>query len=179
MKQCFVVCVHCVVIVFRISVTSPAMNVPVVCCQLLSSPLYIIFVTQSVRDTEYIRFLLTLYGIWNLDFFRSLIPQNSRICLPLNTMLWTMPGLPGGCLFLTCFYLLLREHDRGCRHVEIIPVVCSKTETRMEYQAFYYRCFCNISSSLTHKTAECILLLLMFTMQQVHYLVTFCSMMPQ
>ena len=110
----------CVVIVFRISVTSPSMNVPVLCCQLLSSPPYSMFVLQWTRDTHtvyYIKFLSTLYGIWNLDFFRSLIPP---ICLPLNTMqMMALDYLVAVYPFiiLTCFYVLLRAHDRGCRLV--------------------------------------------------------------
>ena len=110
----------CVVIVFRINITSPAMNVPVLCCQLLSSPAYSMFVLQWTQDTHtvyYIKFLSTLYGIWNLDFFRSLIPP---ICLPLNTMqMMALDYLVAVYPFiiLTCFYVLLRAHDRGCRLV--------------------------------------------------------------
>ena len=76
----------CVVLVFRISVTSPNMNVPVLCCQLFSSPASLMFLLQWTEGTYgwyYVKFLSTLYGIWNLDFFRSLIPP---ICLQLNTM---------------------------------------------------------------------------------------------
>ena len=110
----------CVVIVFRISVTSPAMNAPVLCCQLLSSPAFSMFVLQWNRDTHdsyYIKVLLTLYGIWNLDFFRLFVPP---ICLPLNTMqLMALDYLVAVYPFiiLTCFYVLLRAHDRGCRLV--------------------------------------------------------------
>ena len=110
----------CVVLVFRISVTSPDMNVPVLCCQLLSSPSSLMFALQWTRDTHdlyYIKFLSTLYGIWNLDFFRLLIPP---ICLPLNTMQivaldYLVAVYPF--IILTCFYVLLRAHDRGCRLV--------------------------------------------------------------
>ena len=108
----------CVVIMFRISVTSPAMNVPVLCCQLLSSPAFFIFVLQWTRGTHnwyYVTFLSTLYGIWNLDFFRSLIPP---ICLPLNTMhIMAMDYLVAiyPLLLLTCFYVLLKAHDKGYR----------------------------------------------------------------
>ena len=76
----------CIVIMFHISVTSPAMNVPVLFCQIFSSPAPMIYFLQFARGAHtfyFIKFLSTLYGIWNLDFFRSLIPP---ICLPLNTM---------------------------------------------------------------------------------------------
>ena len=110
----------CVVIVFRISVTSPAMNAPVLCCQFVSSPASLIVLFQWNRGTlawYYVKFLSTLYGIWNLDFFRSLI---SPICLPLNTMqLMALDYLVAvyPLIILTCFYVLLRAHDRGCRLV--------------------------------------------------------------
>ena len=110
----------CVVIVFRISVISPAMNIPVLCCQLLSAPTSLMVLLQWARDTHelhYIKFLSTLYGIWNLDFFRLVIPP---ICLPLNTMqLMALDYLVAvyPLLLLTCFYVLLRAHDRGCRLV--------------------------------------------------------------
>ena len=110
----------CVVLVFHISITSPAMNVPVLCCQLLSAPISSMFLLQCNRGTHYwyyIKLLSTLYGIWNLDFFRSLIPP---ICLPLTTMQmvalhYLVAVYP--LLLLTCFYVLLRAHDRGCRLV--------------------------------------------------------------
>ena len=110
----------CVVIVFRIIVTSPAMNAPVFCCQILSSPSLLIFLLQYSRHTHsiyYIKSLSTFYGIWNLDFFRSLLRP---ICLPLNTMqLMALDYLVAvyPFLLLTCFYVLLRAHDRGCRLV--------------------------------------------------------------
>ena len=110
----------CVVILFRISVTSPAMNVPVCCCQFLSSPASLMSLLQYIRGTHVlycVKLLSTLYGIWNLDFFRSLIPP---ICLPLNTMqMMALDYLVAVYPFiiLTCFYVLLRAHDRGCRLV--------------------------------------------------------------
>ena len=110
----------CVVIVFRISVTSPSMNVPVLCCQILSSPASLMGLLQWTRGTSaiyYVKFLSTLYGIWNLDFFRLVIPP---ICLPLNTMhMMALDYLVAVYPFiiLTCFYVLLRAHDRGCRLV--------------------------------------------------------------
>ena len=110
----------CVVIVFCISITSPAMNIPVLCCQLSSSPVFLTFLLQWTRGTHdwyYVRILSTLYGIWNLDFFRSLIPP---ICLPLTTMqMMALDYLVAVYPFiiLTCFYVLQRAHDREYRLV--------------------------------------------------------------
>ena len=110
----------CVVVVFRISVTSPAMQVPVLFCQLLSQPFVLRLLIQLVRDLNYLcfmKFFLTLYGIWNLDFFRLVILP---ICLPLNTMQmialdYLVAVYP--LFLLACFYMLLTAHDRGCRLV--------------------------------------------------------------
>ena len=110
----------CIVIMFHISVTSPAMNVPVLFCQILSSPASLIYFLQLTRGTHtfyFIKFLSTVYGIWNLDFFRSLIPP---ICLPLNTMqIMALDYLVAvyPLFLLTCFYVLLKAHDRGYRLV--------------------------------------------------------------
>ena len=110
----------CVVVVFRISVASPAMHVPILFCQLLSVPVVLRYLLQLDHDPNslrYIKFLATLYGIWNLDFFRLVIPP---ICLPLNTMHisaldYLVAVYP--LFLLICFYVLLTAHDRGCRLV--------------------------------------------------------------
>ena len=110
----------CVVIVFRISVTSPAMNAPVLLCQLFTLPSLLRVLSQFLPDTKivyYIRFLATVYGIWSLDFFRVVIPP---ICLPLNTMHiialdYLVAVYP--LFLLVCVYFLLTAHDRGCRLV--------------------------------------------------------------
>ena len=111
----------CVVIVFRISVTSPAMNAPVLICQLFSLPFILKFLMlRYIHDGKiiyFIKVLATLYGIWSLDFFRVVIPP---ICLPLNTMhIIALDYLVAiyPLLLLVCVYVLLTAHDRGCRLV--------------------------------------------------------------
>ena len=110
----------CVVIVFHISVTSPAMNAPVLICQLLTLPCLQLVMSQFLHDGQtmyYVKFLATVYGIWSLDFFRLVIPP---ICLPLNTMHiialdYLVAVYP--LFLLVCVYVLLTAHDRGCRLV--------------------------------------------------------------
>ena len=111
----------CVVVVFRISVTSPAMNTPVLCCQMISLPFVVQYMLLFTRFNSilhaYTKVLGTLYGIWNLDFFRLVIPP---ICLPLNAMqLIALDYLVAvyPLLLLVCFYVLVTAHDRGCRLV--------------------------------------------------------------
>ena len=110
-----------VVVIFHISVTSPAMNVPVLCCQLLSLPFVLRFFWQYSVKYPHIRPFITvigtIYGIWNLDFFRLVIPP---ICLRLDVMQlialdYLVAAYP--LLLLVCFYVLVVAHDRGCRLV--------------------------------------------------------------
>ena len=108
------------VMAFRISVTAPHLNATVVVCQLLVLPAnlrYITQITRNIKSMFFVHFTATVYGIWNLDFFRTIIPP---ICLPLNTMqLIALDYLVAlyPLLLLACFYILLTAHDRGCRLV--------------------------------------------------------------
>ena len=158
----------CVVIVFRISVTSPVINVSVLCCQLLSSPASLMFLLQWTRDTHvmhYIKFVSTVYGIWNLDFFRSLIPP---ICLPLNTMqMMALDYLVAVYPFiiLTCFYVLLRAYDRGCRLVVRLwrPFLWCTARLRQQW---------NIRHSIIDAFATFFLLSCIKLLNVSHYLLT-------
>ena len=76
----------------RISATSPQLYAFVMFSQLISSPnnvraLLSIF-NGTLSDYSHIftalKILLTVYGIWNLDFFRTLIPH--MICLELDML---------------------------------------------------------------------------------------------
>ena len=107
----------CVVVVFRISVTSPAMNAAVLCCQLLSLPVVLRYLLLFIPYEIFLKCLATLYGIWNLDFFRLVVPP---ICVPLDTIHiialdYLVAVYP--LFLLVCFYLLLTAHDRGYRLV--------------------------------------------------------------
>ena len=74
------------VLTFHISVTSPQLNVFVVFCQTFATPVYVrvlIIATKNRKVFPLVQTLATVYGIWNLDFFRTVIPP---ICLPLDTL---------------------------------------------------------------------------------------------
>ena len=102
----------------RISVTSPQLNMVVLLCQVYTSPQVMRVLIQNTRETkmEFVcKTITAIYGIWNLDFFRTLLPP---ICLPLNTMhvialdyLVAMYPL----FLLVCFYSLVTAHDKGFR----------------------------------------------------------------
>lgn len=107
-----------VVVVFKIDILTPAMNVPILYCQLISSPFIITNFLSVTRNTGYYKFLqfiATVYGIWNLDFFRSVVPP---ICLPLEQVqLVALDYLVAvyPLLLLVCFYFIATAYDRGCQ----------------------------------------------------------------
>ena len=72
-----------IVVVLHVSVTSPHLNAAILACQAYSQPIGLRVLTQVTRNNVFVQFLATVYGIWNLDFFRTLIPP---ICLPLTTI---------------------------------------------------------------------------------------------
>ena len=109
-----------VVVVFHISATSPQLNMALTLCQCYSMSeisRVLLQVTRGNKIEILLRLGLTIYGIWNLDFFRAYIPP---ICLPLTTMQvlaldYLVAVYP--LLLLLCFYVLVTFHDRGCRLV--------------------------------------------------------------
>ena len=104
------------VMAFHISVPSPRLHMVVLVCQIYTLPELQRVLVQNTRNTKaffLLNLLCTIYGIWNLDFFRTLIPP---ICLPLNTMQlialdYLLALYP--LVLLVCFYMLVLAHDRG------------------------------------------------------------------
>ena len=102
----------------RISVTSPQLNMVVLLCQVYTSPQVMRVLIQNTRETKMglvSKIITAIYGIWNLDFFRTLLPP---ICLPLNTMhIFALDYLVAmyPLLLLVCFYSLVTAHDKGFR----------------------------------------------------------------
>ena len=69
------------VITFRISATSPSMNAFLLVCQVLTLPLQVRVVSSAIYPVVNAVILAvceSLYGFWNLDFFRTLY---TRFCL--------------------------------------------------------------------------------------------------
>ena len=106
-----------VFIIFRISATSPKQLNSFVClCQIFATPVYVRLLVQTTKSTNIyplVQTLATVYGIWNLDFFRTVIPP---ICLPMNTMQilaleYVVALYP--LLLIVTSYVLLMAYERG------------------------------------------------------------------
>ena len=120
-----------VVISFRIRVTFPPMNCVVLVCQLLTVPTVMRMVMAAednhtfgdkIKELPALKVILSIFGIWNLDFFR---PLYSPFCLhphfkalqiiALDYLIAVYPLL---LIFLT--YILLELHDRNCQFLVLM-----------------------------------------------------------
>ena len=75
----------------RISATSPKLYMYVTFCQALATPANVRVLLVASGKSSFpcatmilVRILSTLYGFWNLDYFRALLPYD--ICLKVNTL---------------------------------------------------------------------------------------------
>ena len=102
---------------FRINVASPKLNAVVVVCQIFAAPIHLRSLLKNTNHFIIVKILATIYGIWNLDFFRTIIPP---ICLPLNGLqILALDYLVAlyPLILLLVFYALISAHERGIRAV--------------------------------------------------------------
>ena len=110
----------------RISATSPQLNGFVMFSQAVSFPAIVRIVLLIVNKESYscasivVRILLAIYGFWNLDFFRTLIPH---ICLKVDTL--HVLALDYGTAFyplalIIVTYVLIELHAHNCRFIVCI-----------------------------------------------------------
>ena len=79
------------ILVFGIKAYSPQLDAFIIFAQIISTPANIRIIMEGLDSNFYmhplycyiVRVLFAVYGIWNLDFFRTLLPDN---CLKINTL---------------------------------------------------------------------------------------------
>ena len=107
------------VLVFRISVTSPKWNGYLLLAQYLASPSSVRVMLSALEANPiflyWTKCAMTLYGVWNLDFFRTLYPP---ICLNMSTLPvlaldYVVAVYPLVLVFLA--YACIQLHARGCK----------------------------------------------------------------
>ena len=103
------------VIVFRISVTSGILDVYIILSQMVSSPVLSRLSSAYHLYPFAISFVGSLYGIWNLDFFRLLY---SPICIHPNittlqalALDYALAVYPLGLIVITFFLVELHDHN--------------------------------------------------------------------
>ena len=112
-----------VIITFRINATSPSLNAFVLISQLIASPVVISFTSRmepgSIGQLHAKRVILSLYGIWNLDFFRSFYPpfclHASMSTLQVLALDYAIAVYP--LILIVITYGIVKLHDSGCKMV--------------------------------------------------------------
>ena len=74
---------YVIVVLFKFNANSPIIHGFILYAQLVSAPFVIRILLLNAYSTIGIQFFATLYGIWNLNFFRTLYPN---MCLNLTTL---------------------------------------------------------------------------------------------
>ena len=141
-----------VVIMFRLSVTTGAMNSYVLVSQLVTSPQLALVLSNSRHLSNGLKYFITLSSIWNLDFFRSLYnpfclhPKLSA--LQIFTLDYFTALYPMVLIMLT--YGFVKLHDRS----RVLVSVC-----RPAYKCLHiFRKEWNIKTSLVEAFATFYLL---------------------
>ena len=112
-----------IILVLRLSVVSPKLRTFVYAAQNMVAPCQCRIMLAAANSNPSIHFtvklVITVFGIWNLDFFRALIPG---ICVNANTLQvlaldYLIAFYP--MLLMVIAYVLVELHARGFR-----PVLC-------------------------------------------------------
>ena len=106
-----------IILLFRVNATSSQLQGFIYCCQGIAlAPLLrdeLIFVIDNKRRETTVRTLGLLYGIWNLDFLRSL---NLGLCLQVDTLTALALDVAVGVyplLLILITYVLIKLYDRN------------------------------------------------------------------
>ena len=144
------------VIVFRISISSAPFHVFVQVSQAMGTPALMRTIFASIQQqppavAAVAQFLLSIYGIWNLDFFRTLIPP---ICLKVNTLQaiaidYCVAFYP--LLLIGVTFMLIKIHSYGFRWIVYACMPFQNCLARFRLQL-------NLRSSLVEAFATFLLL---------------------
>ena len=146
---------YIIVIVFKISATAPQLHGFVVYCQAMSTPVVVrsILAEVALRPALFkcVKLFFTVMGIWNLDFFRTILPD---ICLDLNSLQLSMLEYAVSfypLLLILISYSMIELHDRGFKVVVLLwkPFVNLFSYVRSDW---------DIRNSIIHSFATFLLL---------------------
>ena len=112
------------IVLFEFNVHFPSVHACILACQLLSSPVLVRAFCRELQKSNMITLfntITTLYGIWNLDFFRAIYPDLCLRVSPLQMLFleYAMAFYPLFLILVT--YVLVTLHSRGN---VIIRLVC-------------------------------------------------------
>ena len=149
---------YLIVIIFRISISSAPFHAFVLFSQAVGTPALVRVVLANLQIwhapagvAATAQILWAIYGIWNLDFFRTLIPP---ICLEFNTLQaiaidYSVAFYP--LLLIGMTYLFIKLHECGFHPVVWVWMPIQHCLARFRLQ-------CNLRSSLVDAFATFLLL---------------------
>ena len=111
-----------IVLLFRINVTSAPMVAFVFYCQIGVST-FLVMSNRYLFDTtltyKFLNILITFYGIWNLDFFRYIIPPFcvSPNLKPIHIIFLYYISALYPLLLITVSWILILLHSRNCKPI--------------------------------------------------------------
>ena len=112
-----------IILLFRINVAAPKLYIFVLIAQNATTPINIRVLVAAASHYPPLRsgvaFIATVYGIWNLDFFRVVLPE---VCLnfpPLHILALDYLIAIYPMLLMGVAYIIVELHGRGFR-----PVLC-------------------------------------------------------
>ena len=115
-----------VVIICQIRVTAAPMNALIFSCQILVGMLTTnahFYTNAMSKPSHYLTtFFLTVYGVFNLDFFRYIVPHfcvsSTMTAIQAMSLEYIVAFYP---LFLTTvFYVCIQLHARGCKPLVLL-----------------------------------------------------------
>ena len=125
------------VLLFRISATSPKMAAYVFLAQTVATPANVRIILSTAENyphymSSLAQIVLAMYGVWNLDFFRTFMPP---ICLDINTLQvlaldYVIAVYPLALVVLA--YVMIQLHGRGCLLLTILWMPFKKCHTRLQ-----------------------------------------------
>ena len=109
---------YVLVLILRINASHPSLDGMVIYAQAITTPanvrISLTTVTRHPKVSPFIRLVATLYGIWNLDFFRTVLPST---CLKISTLQalaldYSIAFYP--LILVVVTYIFIELHDSGC-----------------------------------------------------------------
>ena len=143
------------VLVFRISATSPKWDGYILLAQYMASPsnvrVFLLALEAKPILLYLAKFVMTLYGVWNLDFFRTLYPP---ICLDIDPFQVLVLDYVVAVYPLAVSYFGICVYTATCpwlyaANISLVSIqkMLHSNSKQSRYKGIYYRCFCKLLGS--------------------------------
>ena len=111
------------VVLFKFNANSPRLHAYIILSQSISSPVVLRVIYKSIQPIhgtirlQLLNVIFAFYGVWNLDFFRTLYPDLCLRVTPLTAIVLDYVIAFYPLLLILVTYLLSDLHSKGCRAI--------------------------------------------------------------